>query len=73
MYKWDADDCCGGAAGVKLAYDARNTLRAKHAYIAQKASTIATVIFFFVSICNLRTMKIGTILNIQSVAQDNAE
>jgi hypothetical protein len=29
LYKWDADDCCGGATGVELAYDARNTLKAK--------------------------------------------
>ena len=29
VYEWDADDCCGGAAGVELAYNARNTLKTK--------------------------------------------
>ena len=26
--EWDADDCCGGATVVELAYDARSTLKA---------------------------------------------
>ena len=71
--EWNADDCCSRAASVELACDARNTLKVEEAYIAQKARTTATVIFFFLFICNLCTMKIGTILNVQSVAQDNAE
>lgn len=27
-YEWDADDCCGGAASVELAYDSRSSLEA---------------------------------------------
>jgi len=73
VYEWYADDCCGGATGVELAYDARNARKADWAYIAQQASTTATVIFFLLSICKLCTMKIGTILNVQSVTQDSAE
>jgi hypothetical protein len=45
----------------------------RRTYIAQKASTTATVIFFFLFICNLCTMKMGTILKVQSVTQDSAE
>jgi hypothetical protein len=73
LYEWDADDCCRGAAGVELAYNARNILQAEHAYIAQKASTTATFTFFFLSICSLCTMNTGTIVNVQTLAQDNAE
>jgi hypothetical protein len=69
----NTDDCCSRAASIELACDASNTLKVEEAYIAQKARTTATVIFFFLFICNLCTMKIGTILNVQSVAQDNAE
>jgi hypothetical protein len=29
FYVWDSNDCCGGATGVELAYDARDTLEAE--------------------------------------------
>jgi hypothetical protein len=42
-------------------------------YIAQHASTIPTVHFLRLFICSLCTMKIGTMLNVQSVTQLSAE
>jgi hypothetical protein len=42
-------------------------------YNAQNARTTPTLILFFQLIYSLSTIKIGTMLKVQSVKQDNAE